>query len=727
MTRRALSAFCSPLAVGVLGVGMFFPPQAFSAADSCPNAAVRAQQGATALPDCRAYELVNPPGVDFGETNRVAAISDDGNVAAFMTVLPSDGAFSNGIASTWVGRRGAAGWTSVSADPSTVGSSLLSGEVVPRAFSPDFTKFLFTTGLPLVPGDGSRTEDAFETRVGTGQSIQLTPGFDEHKETIGASTDLSEVVVSSNGPNPPSGMYVSDGKGLELVTGSVAAASGGARRGLGVYDVPGRYNARDRDAWVERGGAHAVSDDAQRIYFYNGQAGSPVEVRDRKSDPARTVPVSLSRRAGDGTEHPAVFISASHDGSTAYIESADQLTDTATPGGGIYKFDLATESLTQITPAAGDPTGLHLSGALAADDQSRIYFTSTAALTGAAQAGDTNAYVWSSAGVRFIAKVDPSDRFERVTPDGTYALLLTTASINGAQNGGFKAVYRYSYATDSMVCASCRPDGTPSDGTAEIETQSFGFPATDVSHSRALTSDGDVVFTTTDRLSADDVTRAQDVYLYHDGSASLLTSGQGDADAFVGDVSDDGDNIFVISRTAFVGADQDASEYDVYDVRVDGGALEPPPASDPCRADDCQGPATAAPADVAPASARVTSAGNAPAAKVVKRLSVSKLTSAQRSSLARTGKVAITAHVTGGGTLSIRGRGKIAGRTTTLGSVRQIVLKRSQTTVRVTFRLSSAARRELSRRHRLGITFQLRLSGLSKAATATANLTRAHR
>jgi hypothetical protein len=698
------------------------------AADSCPNAAVRAQQEATALPDCRAYEIVNPLGVDFGETNRLAAISDDGNIAAFSTVLPSDGAFGNGVSSTWVGRRGPTGWTSISADATSAGASVVSGEVSPRAFSLDFTRFLSETSLPLASGDDGRSPDTYLTRVGTGQAVQLTKGFDQLTQTVGASTDLSEVVVTSAGPNPPAGTYVVNGEGMEFVTGSLNAASGGARRGLGVYDV-NTYDSRKRDMWVERGGAHSVSDDAKRIYYYPGQIElSPVEVRDRKIVPARTVTVSKSSRAGDvGTAYQATFISASHDGSTAYIESPTQLTDAATPGGGIYKFDLATESLTQITPDAGDPTGLHLAGALVADDQSRIYFTSTSALTGAAQAGDNNAYVWSSAGIRFIAKGNPGDRFERVTPDGEYALLLTTASINGAQNAGFQAAYRYSYATDSIACVSCRPDETPSNGTAEIETQSFGFPAADISHSRALTSKGGVVFTSTDRLSADDITSAQDVYYYHDGALSLLTSGREDADSFVGDISDDGNNIFVITRVAMSGADQDASEYDLYDVRVNGGALVPPRPSDPCRGDDCQGPAPAALAGAEPTSSRVTSAGNVPAAKVVKKLSVSKLTSAQRSSLARTGKVSMTARVTGGGTLSIRGRGRIAGTTKTLGSVSQVILKRSETTVKVVFRLSSAARRELSRRPRLGITFQMRLSGLSKVATATANLSRAHR
>jgi hypothetical protein len=119
--------------------------------------------------------------------------------------------------------------------------------------------------------------------------------------------------------------------------------------------------------------------------------------------------------------------------------------------------------------------------------------------------------------------------------------------------------------------------------------------------------------------------------------------------------------------------------------------------------------------------------GNVTPPKVAKKLTLSKLTSAQRSALARTGKVALTVRVTGGGTVSLRSRGRIAGSTKTLGTGRKVVLKKAATSVKVTFTLSSAARRELSRRHRLSMTLEARLTGVSKAVTANVGLTRALR
>jgi hypothetical protein len=431
--------------------------------------------------------------------------------------------------------------------------------------------------------------------------------------------------------------------------------------------------------------------------------------------------VSASQRAGDvGTARPVRFISASHDGGTVYFTSPDQLTDTATVGGGIYRYVVATQALTLITPDAG-PSGLNLEGAIASDDQSHVYFVSTSDLAPGATLGEGNAYVWTAGeGVRFIASVGISDLFTRVTPDGRFALMLSSQSIGGAANNGFQAVYRYDYTSRQIVCVSCRPDGSPSEGTAAIEGQGYGLPNAPMSHNRALTFDGGVVFTSTDRLIKDDQTVAQDVYMYRNGVASLLTAGSGDSDSYIGEVSDDGKNVIVVTRSALVRADRDPQEFDVYNVRVGGGYLEPPLPKDPCRGDDCQGPASPPPPSVS--GTRVRSPGNVPTSKTAKQVSVSALTASQRSALARTGKVMISVRVVGGGTVSVRGRGRVAGRTTTVGSGSETVLKRSQTTVKVGFRLTTAARRELSRKRRLSIALQTRLSGVSKAVSSTVNL-----
>lgn len=725
---------CLCLVATAIAVGMsYLRPGLSAAADHCPNAEVRQQQKAASLPDCRAYEIVNPATDDYGETNRVSNMADDGNAVAYMSVVAGDTALGAGIASVSVARRTSDGWSTTSADPQSLGPIAgATGVTGPKVFTPDFSKELVSTNLPVIPSDGNYGADHYVIDVGRGTGTLMTQGVNGLALVFGASTDLSRVVFRNSGTLPSSGIFVSDGHSLELLSvypdnvtpmpsGAADPAGSAWQRGLGVAE------GRDASPWVERGGDHSVSDDARRVYMSDhSQSRRDLYLRDMTGPTAETIAVSASQRTSDlGSQYGGAFISASHDGAVAYFVSGVQLTDAGTPGGGIYRFDARTRQLTQITPDAGAPSGINVTAAISSDDQSHIYFTSTDALVAEASAGFPNAYVWTNAhGVRYLGQVGAGDRFERVTPDGRYALLLSASSISGANNSGFRALYRYSDA-GQVVCVSCRPNGAASAGEAGIEIQSAGFPGGTITHNRALTSDGRVVFTSGDRILPTDQTSAVDVYYYADGKVSMLSPGQGDTNSFVGDVSDDGRNIFIITRSPLVGADRDAAEFDIYDVRVDGGFLEPPAPREVCQLEDCQSHRPADGGAPAPSSSSTGGAGNV-TESVRKHFSAPSLTPRQRATLARTGTVMLKVRVSGGGEVKVRGRAPIAGRAALVGSASAVALKERTTTLSLRFRLSSRARHELSRRHRLRLTLETRLVGVSKPVLNTANLSRGH-
>ena len=207
-----------------------------------------------------------------------------------------------------------------------------------------------------------------------------------------------------------------------------------------------------------------------------------------------------------------------------------------------------------------------------------------------------NIYVWSAAeGTRFVA-VAAWPGLSRVSRNGRYAVIETASTIGGATNAGHMAIYEYDDLAGQVACVSCRPDGSPSTGNAAIRsTPAFGY--TEYMAPRSIADGGQVYFSSTDRIVSADHTTAADVYEYEFGAVSLLTAGRGDNDSYLADSSDDGSDVFVLSRSPFVPEDRDLEELDLYDLRVGGGFLYvETPVAEPCVGDECQGQPVAAPA-----------------------------------------------------------------------------------------------------------------------------------
>lgn len=703
------------------------------------------------LPDGRGYEIVNPPGLDVSQVVRVPAVSDDGSYAAYMTLSPSDGANGAATGSSYVAHRTPSGWATTDANAKVTHGFQSLAIALPVQFSADFQKAILYTGLPLDPDDwDNATNDLYRLDVGLGTASWQTFGTTLPDPSggfpilLGASPDLRRVVfeVQAGSLLPAEAgadreVYVRDESGIRLVSrlpdGSVPTAAEHAAfpwaRGLVLLDTFGSA--------VAHGGAHGVSDDATRMFFVDrsdlSQPGLYLRI-DQPGVAPSTIAVSASERAGDNgaVNHSGIqFIGATHTGDVAYFVSSDPLTDTGTPGGGIYRFERTApvgHRLEQITPDAGNPSGLG-ANAILSDDGSHLYFTSPRALRPGAVAGALNLYVWEGGATRLVVTMPTGGMLSRVSRSGQYVVFTSNDSIGGAANNGHRAVYEYDDAARTVVCASCRLDGGRSEGDATLES----FPGAPITPSltepRNLTDDGTVFFSSADRIVLADQTTASDVYEYRKGALSLLTEGRGDRDSYLADNSDDGRDVFVLSPSQLVPQDRDANELDLYDVRVGGGL---PSASEdrtpPCRDDSCQDPPAGPPQLPAPGSTRVTGAADLPAPVLAtKKLSISTLSAAKRSQLTRTGKVTLSVSVTGGGTVTVTARGRIGKRTKSLGSVKKVVDGRSTTTINLTFKLSTSARRELTRRGHLSVTFESRLGGLSKIARTTANLTRVHR
>lgn len=588
-------------------------------ADFCPNAAIRARQGLSVLPDCRAAELVNPPGLDVGDVTRVPMIGEDGRHAGWASPVLPDGALGGVVAYTAVASRGLSGWTNANANIANPSGESTGTQVFPIGFSEDFSKVLRTTALSLDPADlldPLDELDLYRTDVGKGTGIFLSSGTST-PYMMGVNRDLTRVVY--NGYNPAQEVLLwEEGSGSEVVSilpnGSIAPRGYGA-----IGQEQNRYAPGPPPNFgfslAPHGGTHAVSVDATKIFFNGGDipewSENALYRRDSVSD--TTALISGSRRAGElGEPKKAILIAASPDGDVVYFFTADPLTDASPPGGGIYRLDVDSSELTLV---AGVGYG-QLAGAMASDDASHLYFTTTLALAPGAESDALNAYLWTGGALTTVA-AGVNGEFTRISRDGRFALFQSAGEIEGSSNDGYDALFEYDAQLGQLSCISCRPDGSPSEGGAALGA--VPFATTGYTTTRNITDDGRVFFTSVDRILPGDKTSARDVYEYDSGKLSLLTEGRGDLNHYLADNTDDGQNVFILTRSPMLPQDKDAGELDLYDLRTDGGfASDEAPSAVQCVGEACQ-PAPPPPPAASPGSSEVRGKGNVKAKKHQKK------------------------------------------------------------------------------------------------------------
>jgi hypothetical protein len=239
--RKALASFMSAVGVaGLLSAVVLTVAVPSASAEACPNQTFRTGFSA-ALPACRAYELVSPPGIQphfetFGTIQNIqfaAAVpgtelgttasssSSDSGIAFFSTFAPPGSATDGPY---YLSSRGAGGWSTQNLMPPQ------STEVTPgclpymidwssnleRGILADgFNSLAATCGADepeLVPGEPRGTQNLFvrDSSAGTYQLIDQTPLSGEPANAVyqGGSNDLGVVAFSEPAklnPEAPAG------------------------------------------------------------------------------------------------------------------------------------------------------------------------------------------------------------------------------------------------------------------------------------------------------------------------------------------------------------------------------------------------------------------------------------------------------------------------------------------------------------------------------------------
>jgi hypothetical protein len=373
----------------------------------------RAEQNTAYLPDCRAYELVTPPGGAaqqqgvFTEGGRSAV---EGGALTWFSYYPPPGFAGAGL--HFLSRRRASGWsTEAVIPPLSTGSTggfecsatvyfsedLLQGVLQdgrqaigpaqgnkescgrnePSLIAVPQASALEGRGLQVEP-EGFQNLFLHDTAGSLYQPINLTPtsvvGADAWLQ--GASADFSHVVFSEEAKlsaGAPGGkpLYEWADGAVHLVSvrpdGTPVAGEivddTDESLGASEYDGPGAYR-------------HSVSHDGTRVIFEDGgdlfvriNADQDAEVRDAADASqcgakACTIQIDASQASGPGGG--GQFFTGTEDGSTIFFtdgEAAKLTSDTeAGSGQNLYAFEVDTGKLTDLTSRQPQASVLGLVG-----------------------------------------------------------------------------------------------------------------------------------------------------------------------------------------------------------------------------------------------------------------------------------------------------------------------------------------------------------------------------
>jgi hypothetical protein len=556
--RLALFAL---MAAGLIAVLFALSATPALAAEACPNQELRQQQRSTALPDCRAYELVSPPekgGSDVIRQTSKSHVATDGDGVTFSAVGAFGETQGTSFDSEYLSRRtgvpGTNGWSTDGINPpggSLTVNAFFTGNVpgYQDAFTRDLSSAIYRSWRPLtdapnvaevsnlyrISGLGSGAAAAQLMSDGVTPLPSWPVVFKELKTTalVGSSTDLSHVVFESQlnltADAPPEGpVCAAFGAGCpRLLYENADGAVGLVGRIPNAPDTecddvngPACVAAPSSQAGISqlnnRYSQRMVSADGRRIFFQvsAGEESGAIYLRE---DGERTVELA---------ENGELW-SASTDGSRAFFTTSESLLPgDADSNRDLYMFDATAPAGSRVTLVSASSVNDGLVGTVlgASDDGHYIYFVCSGQLVAGEPPADLSGlYVWHDGGLAYIGHLRGSGEEQangpraqwtfvenmtrsRLSPDGRHLLFMTQddAGFRGREgfgsydHAGREELYLYSADTNRLACASCNPSGRAATTNALVNVREGAAVSTPTSDlAQNLSDDGRHVFFTT--------------------------------------------------------------------------------------------------------------------------------------------------------------------------------------------------------------------------------------
>jgi hypothetical protein len=603
-----------------------------SGEEGCPNEALRAENNSTHLPECRAYELVSNPYKE-GFSASPSTYADDGTF-----YFRSAGNFAgNGLGAptnAYLAMRSAAGWLTNSLSPNGSAYGTANGHTAPWFFSTDLRSSIWLMRRSDQPTNVAefylRRPDGTFTHIGPAANPATLPPESSGTTFTGialfdgasASADISHFLFT-----------VDASKGFP----------GDTSHGISsLYEYVGTGNDRPELVGVDNTGhqisqsdtcASGISTDGRVVFFSPGCNGGTAQVWLRING-TTTIEASASectRTVADpdgacNGPAPANYQGAPSDGSRVYFTTTQQLLNGDTDEtNDLYACEIPPGTPAPVVPVNPCADLIEVSGPGSearvesvlnvSEDGSRVYFVAQGALAAnlgtndaTAVAGDHNLYVWQKDAAHpagqttFVAKLD-SNAFDfgtQSTADGRYLFFITPNQLLATDTDNASDLYRYDADTGALLRLSTDTSGTG--GNAE----GLGAEGNVLPPGRwrsTITADGTAaVFKTSEALSPADTNGTVDVYEWHQGQVSLISSGRPSPSHLVTPIAwitASGKDIYLITAAQLTPNDADTN-VDVYDARIGGGFSFPQAAR--CSEEACQPSAAGPPVAPTPAT-----------------------------------------------------------------------------------------------------------------------------
>jgi hypothetical protein len=576
---------------GTLGPARPFhtPSAPVAESDSCPNAQLRAENNSTALPDCRAYELVTPD-LNHAALLAIGRANPLGSMLVYQAKDAPDVAHSGSAPVNYVRatRDLAKGWSSISLSPPLTAPVSAFGSWRSVGISSDLSTTVETTDQPLSGGSVPAGQNIFLSRNGaftlvTTAGAPFVPGYDTYTVIafFGGTPDYSSIFFTLPVKQLPSD---------PLAGGNTYSWS--ADRGLRLLGIlPDGTPAPNGASFV------GVSDDGRHAAFLaNG-------VLYLRTDDAQTVEVgTLAPDLGRPDISDQAFVTA--DGSKVVFTTSPPQTPDANPAGrDLYSYDIATGVLSDLVvdsnpeDAAIGASVHHILGVTS--NGSYIWFTAEGALAPGAVSGQRSLYVWHDGQIDFVADAEGIAHLGAsgyMTPDGSHFAFASTDSLTGYDNTDpttgqpHEEVFLATLGS-GVKCVSCRQDGTRPTGNASI-----GGDA-------PVAEDGSLVrvfFQSTDAVVPPASSGRQQVFEYADGTISAISRPDGPGASFLA-ASASGDDVFFETYDDRLVPYANAGDDSIIDARVDGG-FPVVGSGERCLGSACRGSVLGAPEFDQPAS-----------------------------------------------------------------------------------------------------------------------------